>query len=345
MNDSYVIERQSKEEEVDRSFGKLLLIAFLGIGFSVLTFYAVQLFLVTAEARYLVGALVSGLLFLITLVIQSFFVKNFWLLRGMGILEGLIPLTLFIERFASAPSWLLVAGGVAAAAFFAGGMVHGATVLKASLTIRFAAVARAFLPKLLTGTLILVSALFFLNYFMWGNFSENTGRALVTGSLKIAEPIVALVWSGVKLDQTVGDALKAVAATQMRNAPPETFGTGEENVSFSRLPPAFQKKVVDSAEETLRTILVEKVGPLDPQERIVDAAFRIVAGYVAKVPATYQMFAGIAMALALFLSLKGFFSLFLWLVTFFAFLIFKLLVALGFAHIATETVMREFVVL
>lgn len=341
MIDNYTIVSQSKEEEADRSAVKALILGLAGAGLSVVTAYAAQLFFATAEMRFLVGGLVAGFFFLVVLILEGFFVKSALLLKTIAVLQGMAPLALFVGRLYPSPSIPLIAGAVLAAAFLAGGVGHGAHVLKNSMKVRFVAVARAFLPKLLTGVLLFATVLFYVNYFAWGGFSESLGRKFTGQLLKASEPAVAVVWSGVRLDQTVGELLSRVAERQLRSAPVE----GTDGISFSRLPPEFQKRAVHDTAEALRGLLSERVGPLANDEKVTDAAYRIAATYVARVSPGTQAVAGVVFALAFFLSLKGFFSLFLWLVAFAAYLFFKLLVAVGFAHVATESVTREFVIL
>lgn len=340
MKDNYTIERQSKEEEADRSGLKVLFFGLTGAALGVLTAYAVQLFFTIAETRYLVGGLVAGFFFLVGLVLEGFFVKNRALLKAIAVFQGVAPLALFTEYLYPVPSLPLIAGAVLAAALLAGGVGHGAHVLKNSMKVSFMAVTRAFLPKLLTGVLLFATVLFYLNYFAWGGFSEALGRKLVDQFLKSSEPVVGLVWSGVRLDQTVGEVLARVAEKQLRNMP----AVGDE-MSFSRLAPELQKRTVQSAAEALRVALAARLGPLAGDEKVTDAAYRIATGYATRVSPGTQTIAGVFLALALFLSLRGFFSLFLWLVGFVAYLFFKLLVAVGFARVVTESVTREFVIL
>ncbi|MFH1193174.1 MAG: hypothetical protein V1656_02560 [Candidatus Jorgensenbacteria bacterium] len=340
MNDSYTVERQSKEEETDRSGWKVLLFGLAGAALSVLTVYAVQLFFTTAETRYLVGGLVAGFLFLVTLVLESFLVKNNALLKAIAAVQAVVPLALFTEYLYPAPSIPLIAGAVLAAVFIAGGVGHGAHVLKNSMSVGFAAITRVFLSKLLTGVLIFAMVLFYINYFVWGGFSEALGRKFVDRFLGFAEPVAGLVWSGMRFDQTVGEVLALVAEKQLRNVP----AVGDE-MSFSRLTPEFQKRAVQGAAEALRVALSAQLGPIASGEKVTDVAYRIAADYAARVSPGTQTIAGVLLAITLFLSLRGFFSLFLWLVTFVAYLLFKLLVAVGFARVSTELVTREFVIL
>ncbi|PIP29875.1 hypothetical protein COU12_02485 [Candidatus Jorgensenbacteria bacterium CG10_big_fil_rev_8_21_14_0_10_54_38] len=350
MKDNYTVVRQSKEEEADRSGLKILFFGLTGAALWVLTAYAVQLFFTTAEARYLVGGLAAGFFFLVALILEGFFVKNGLLLRAIAALQGVAPLALFTEYLYPVPSIPLIAGAVLAAAFIAGGVGHGAHVLKNSMKVSFMAVTRAFLPRLLTGVLLFATVLFYLNYFAWGGFSDALGRKLVDQFLKSSEPVVGLVWSGVRLDQTVGEVLARVAEKQLRNMPAvdqkmvRQYLAGDE-MSFSRLTPELQKRTVQGAAEALRVALAARLGPIAGDEKVTDAAYRIAAGYATRVSPGTQTIAGVLLALALFLSLRGFFSLFLWLVAFVAYLFFKLLVAVGFARVVTESATREFVIL
>ncbi|MFH1162252.1 MAG: hypothetical protein V1696_03185 [Candidatus Jorgensenbacteria bacterium] len=332
---------QSTEEEIDRSVGKVLTLALVGAVLSVITAYAVQLFLTTAETRYLVGGLVAGFFFFIELILESFFVKNRALLKVIAVFQGVVPLVLFSGHLYPVPSIPLIAGVVLMAAFLAGGAGHGAHVLKNSMKVQFVTVTRAFLSKLLTGVLIFVSVLFYLNYFAWGGFNEALGRKLTDQLLKASEPVVGIIWGGVRFDQTVGEVLAQVAEKQLRSAPVE----GADSIDFSQLPPELQQQAVQGAAETLRGLLVERLGPFTSDEKVTDVVYGVAARYVANVSPEIKALAGALFALALFFSLKGFFSLFLWFVAFVAYLFFKLLVAVNFAHVSTETTMREFVIL
>ena len=72
-----------------------------------------------------------------------------------------------------------------------------------------------FLPKIVTGFLIFLSVVLYLNYFEWGKFTEAMGRRLVSGTITASEPVARVIVPGISLNGTVRNLLRSLGAEKL----------------------------------------------------------------------------------------------------------------------------------
>jgi hypothetical protein len=348
MTQTPLIISQSREAEADTSAWKIALVGVLGAILSFCSAYFANRFLETGDYGFIWSSLLWSGLFFSVCVLAVFFIKSQRALKSIAFVWGLIPVAFLFPRLITAsPSYPLIAALVIYAFMLAAGVRRGASILSNSVRIKFFEVAKSALPKAVTGFLILVSVLFYLNYFEWGKFNEQLGRTLVDQSLVLGEPALKVWLPAVSFADTVQEFFGSLAESQLRNATPDiiTRSLSEYQGTFADLPPAQKAMLVSGLANEMRGSLEKFTGPLAPDASMSDAVYQGLRGYIERLPAEMQAWGGILAALLVFAALKGLAFLFYWLIEGFTFIIFKLLLVTNFAHIATEMRAREFIIL
>ncbi|KKU98641.1 MAG: hypothetical protein UY32_C0018G0002 [Candidatus Jorgensenbacteria bacterium GW2011_GWC1_48_8] len=173
--------KESREEEIDRSFWKAVIIAVLAAFFVFFAVSSFNKFLLSVQGTDLLWCFVFALLFFVLFLLQVFFVKSRLKMVPLILLETLAPLLVFYSRFFNGPGTPLYLVFGAAVLFLAllSSSIRGQRELSNSLEIRFFSIVKSVLPRAVTGFILFLSAVFYLNYFVWGNFNQNVGRAIV----------------------------------------------------------------------------------------------------------------------------------------------------------------------
>ncbi|MBI2278995.1 MAG: hypothetical protein HYU81_02965 [Candidatus Brennerbacteria bacterium] len=350
MQNSVNVVSQSKDEERDTKPLKIAGFAAAAIGANLLAVKSLTAYLAAATPELLLVAAGAGTLFIATLTLQAFFVKSSLLLRGLVLAEILAPLAFFTERLFPSPSVPLLVAALLFFLFAATGSVRGLRHAATGISVRFFDIAHAVIPKAITGALLFMTVVTYLTYVSWGTIGETMGKKFVSQFLSSSEPLVRLYAPRFSAGQSVGTLFEDVVRAELekgRGATLENIATteGSPEVVFRDLPVPVRDALVAQATERLRRSIEPAVGPLDPQETVRDAAYRILERRISSLsPSQYAAFSVGAFVLVFF-SLKGFFSLFHWLIALIAYLVFKFLMALGFARVGVATQTREFVLL
>lgn len=338
---------ESKEAEIDRGIWKIILLAALGIVASAASVSGFNRLLSGWSALYFWPTLVVFFLFLVIVVLQVFFVKGRGKLALIAFLECLVPLAVFWDRIYPQPDVVLLIGAALVFIFLLSAMDRGRRLLFNSVRINFWGTARAFLSHAALGFIFLFTALLYLNYFSWGSFDAGFGRTLVEEVLTSSKPITGIIVPGVSLSGTAGEFFNDLAASQLRDSSQPFLNSAGEGMEaqFRYLPPKDQEKIVAQFSAQLEKVFRERFGDFNSSDKISDIAFSVIATYAAKLNASSPWLIPVIVCIVFFLFLKGILALIYWLVALFAFMIFKILIAFNFAHIASEERNREFVML
>ncbi|MFH0806777.1 MAG: hypothetical protein V1885_03580 [Candidatus Brennerbacteria bacterium] len=347
---------QSKDEERDGALWKVILLAIVGVGANLLATSALNTYLATATSELLFVIAGAALVATSVFVLQALFVKSALLLRVVVLIETFVPLALFTGKLFPDTSLVLL-GAVALFFFFANmGSVRGLRQAAANMSVHFFDTARTVIPKVLTGALLFMTALIYLTYFSWGTLNEAVGRRFVNQVLTSADPVLRLYFSTVSVDQNVEKFIREVVRSQLLGEKNNILGSlvedsnlpgqaGDEIEVFRNLPVPQRDAIIARVAENFRASLTPILGALDPQEPVRDVAYRILEERFSSLSPSQSATFTIGGLLLVFFALKGFLSLFHWLIAAVAYLIFKLLVTFGFARMGVSTQTREFVIL
>ncbi|KKU94019.1 MAG: hypothetical protein UY26_C0003G0169 [Candidatus Jorgensenbacteria bacterium GW2011_GWA1_48_13] len=342
--------KESREEEIDRSFWKAVIIAVLAAFFVFFAVSSFNKFLLSVQGTDLLWCFVFALLFFVLFLLQVFFVKSRLKMVPLILLETLAPLLVFYSRFFNGPGTPLYLVFGAAVLFLAllSSSIRGQRELSNSLEIRFFSIVKSVLPRAVTGFILFLSAVFYLNYFVWGNFNQNVGRAIVNETLVAARPVVKLVLTvDFAPEGTVGDFLNALARNQLRRLSPGGFDSGASDaaIDFQRLPALEQVRIVSESSSKLAEELKKFIGAFEVRETFRDLAFRLSRDYLENLTPSLRSSVEIIAAVLFFFTVKGVAFLLYWLIEFMAFILFKFLLITGFAYITVENRGRQFILL
>ncbi|MDO8556920.1 MAG: hypothetical protein Q7R98_00465 [Candidatus Jorgensenbacteria bacterium] len=335
------------ETEADTSAWKLIVLVFLGLGSSALAGYYLSIFFTASRLAPLLASFSFAALFAIFTVFNVFFLKDKWLLRGTLFIECFIPLLFFFSVAASGFATLLFAAFALFLIFTVNGAVRGKRILENGLAIHFFEIARPVMTKLVTGFLIFLSILAYVEYIGLGKLNAETGQFTMNQILVSADPVLKLQFAGVSFNQTISEFARAVAKSTInktRFQPINDPNLGLQG-DLTQLPQETQDRIIDALSTNLIQSLEGRFGTLNLQERAGDAIFRIVKNALGNFSGGAKSLLGATGAVLFFLALRGIALILLPIIEFIGYLLFKLLLIAGFARITIEMRNREFVVL
>ena len=338
---------QSPESEADKNLIKILFLAVLAVAASFLGFYWLDRFILTASALNF-WLCVLAVFFLLALnILNVFLIKSRLKLNLIVFAEAASALAVFSGRL-SQPffPWL----GVGAAVFFdflSAAVMRGNHTLTNSLKVNFWPTARAVAGASATGLLVLMTVVFYLHYFQWGNFNDVLGRRFVDGILASADPILNIQFPGASFTGTTRDLFARMAETELKKISLNSLAGGAESSlqNFNLLSPSAKQNLINEVARELRKRTETLTGPLSESAPVNVVIYDQISRYVSRLSPNTLTILGFVAALLLFFALKGFAALFYWLVILFAFVVFKFLVVIGFAYVNLETRSREYIML
>lgn len=341
MEQNPVIISQSKEAEADYNVIKILALAAAEVFFGLCAVYFFNSFVAQVDYHYLLWASFFSLFFFALMTLNTFLVKSLYKLQGIVFIVTLLPLLIFYNRLFPVPSYPLIGGAVLFAIVMGVGIRHGARTLQNSLKVRFFEVARVVLPKVVTGFLIFLSVLVYANYFEWGNFNPALGQKIVDETLHSGEPLARFLIPDISFDKPLKEVLDAFTERELQKS--DIVAQNDAQISFSKLTGDAKAKAIAEVSGRLRASLEKSFGELNVNEPVNSIVYGLIKKYIDTLGPLGQSIFGIGTIILVFFLLKGVVILFYWLINFVAFLIFKFLLAIKFAHISVETRSRDFI--
>ncbi len=342
------VTKQGKESEVDRGLLKIALFGLFGAAASFFTVYLFTVLLSSFTLANVLYALLAVSSFLILAVLQAFFVKSGVKLFAVCLLEALAAGAMFWQQFYPAPSIPLSFGlGVFLVVLFFGAY-EGARFLRDALSIRFAFVSRGVFARAATGLFIFLSVVTYVWYFDLGKFNPENEYKLMAAAVSSAEPALRVWFPGASLNQTADEFFRKVAESELRKLSKARIATGgtDAQIDFNILNKQQQEQAIQVAAETLRTSFGAALGaPVSGDMLMKDVFFEFMKVKVAGFSKETRGYFDILVAVMVFFFLKGTFMILGCFIRFIAFVIYKLLLALGFAYVSVETRNREFILL
>lgn len=304
------------------------------------------------------GLLSFGFLCLgsVIVILESFFVRHILHLTGIHFLQSIIPLSLFFTNLAPEkisegdPSIFVLLGG--AALYFVvslSGIISAKHILDNSLRVRFFSAAKPALAKFTTGILIFVSVIFYVSYFQWNYWNESI--SLKTGNLAVGliEPSLKIAFPGTNADQSINEFLTRIAEIELQKLSAKSLSNAnDDGFNLNSLTPNDRKIVISNTVAKIKESLESQpvVGAFSDTEKVRDVLYRVIKNYVSNLyQKTDKTVFGAISALILFFTLKTTIAVFYWLIELFAFIVYKLLMVLGFAYISFESSRKETIVI
>jgi len=315
-----------------------------GVSMSMLTTHYLTKFLDTSEIQMLVWSAIAGAGFFAAVILQLFLIRRLHTLLGIALIESIAPLVLFIPVITDPASRLLL---VSVGVFFlllAAGLHRGRAVMTNSVRIKFFLIVRPMLPKAFTGFFIFISIVVYLSYFQWSTFNENVARRLSDELVNAANPALQVWVPGISVAGTLDEFLYSVAESQLKQ---ERGSPLELESTFHQLPVPEQAKVIAAAREQLKTVVAQAIGPVQGDESVKDIVFRALKEYTEDIRTRTDLtpFIGVGVVLLVFTTLKSLSFVMRWVIELLGLILYKVLMAVGFARITRIDAKRETIVL
>lgn len=175
------------------------------------------------------------------------------------------------------------------------------------------------------------------------NFSEESGQALFDKVLESVEPALKIWFPGVAFDMASEDVLDQMTSVQIQRSKIDLL---QEGVNFDELPQSAQQKILDDAREKIKLTLENLTGKtITPNQPLNIYLFESFSEWLYSFSDTAKIFFEIGSFIFLFLIIKGLSFVIYIPVKAITFLIFKLLVLVGFADISIKQVSKEQIII
>lgn len=338
---------QSKEPDVDRGNWKILL---LGLSISVAGFFSflyLDKFLTGLGGLHLALFILVSLVFFVLVVIASFLVKSEWKLYLISFFGSLASLAVFYDRLFLKTGAILAVGAALMLVFLNAGFRGASQSIGNSLRLKFFLTAKAITPKVVTGFIVFAAIIFFGNYFLWDKFNDSLGRRVFENALASSGLAFKIWLPESNFNQTVEQFLEGVAEAQLEKTDIRLplGGNSETRIDFSRLAPEVRSALVKQSAGEALLYIESKIGPVDEKKSVREVGYGLISEFVSGFTPRAKMMWGLVLAILIFYAARSVAGLLYWIINGFSFIIFKLLIVLGFAYMSVETKTREFVLL
>ncbi|HEY4499896.1 MAG TPA: hypothetical protein VJH70_02080 [Candidatus Paceibacterota bacterium] len=257
----------------------------------------------------LVGAMVAGSLFLIVVVLQAFFVKSGALSAAIVLGESLAGILPFLTR----PILYVVSAALGLFIFVWLGNSQGRRQRSNQIKIHFFQVERVVSAKTLTALAIFIS-IFYV--------------------------------SGINLDDPA--LLRGYIRSFMNPMTPIVQKIIDPSFSFEMTMKEFAGLISDEGippEQTLNALRAAYKIDFTNNEIVADVIYDYAADRIIKIPENVRAYTPLAAVVIVFLVIKSFAIFIQWALAPIIYLVYELLMALGFARVSLESRSREIIVL
>ncbi len=338
---------RESESESDASVWKLAVLVVLGVIFSLLSAYYLSVFLSSDNFGSILASFSFAAVLTIVNILQVLFIKNLWALRGAVILECVAPIIFFMSAIFPVLFLPLLVAVALYVIFALTGAGRGFRNLSNSLSVQFFGVAKPVAAKFVTGFLIFVSVAMYYQFIELGRLGPETGQFLMNQLLASTEPALKIQYSGISFNQTVKQFADSMARSVINKTRFEPINDPNIGLSgdLTQLSTTEQNRIADALSVNILQSFEKRVGTLNPNENVRDSVFNLVKKWLGKFSAESKQMLAVSGAVLIFFSLRGISIIAMPIIEFLAFVLFKLLLILGFARIAMEKRDREFVIL
>jgi len=349
MSQEPTIISQSREAEADTNTWKLSVLGILGIVSAFGASYYLNEFFITVSAHFLLLGFICVSLFVIFLVLNSFFIKSRWLLVMMTVFQGALFLLFFFHLAGSSPSTIFLLAIFLFLFFVMQGVIGTQKALRNSIHAHFFQIARVASSKIITAFLIFLSIIFYVHYFEQGNLTDTTGKKFSDYLLNSLTPAVQIQIPEISFDESVNsfitDLTKHTLQKSSINIADPTGGNKIFELNFSDLPEKQKEELIKETAKNIRSSIEKNIGQLNGEQNVRDALFSIEKNFVGTFSENTKLVISIGFTILLFFTLKGISFIWLGIIDFLSFLIFKLLIVLKFGRVSNEMRVREFITL
>lgn len=329
--------------EFDSAFSKIIVFGVIGTIFSFLFGLFSKFFILNPSWGLLIFTLLFAIGFLSFFLLNTLFIKAFWI-NGLIILGNATALLLaFYDNF----SFTVLLGALIAFLFLIRSNSAGRLELENMMKIRFSQIGQKILPKAITGLAIFVSVAYIGIFAPLDNFIFSKGAYEIKEFFisrqsfeKTVLPLDKLGFMknflpGFDLSLPVGEVIKNMAVAQI-----------EGNSKLKLLPDAMKKPLIKEASQESEKQLVNLIGsPVNMKSKISDVLYDWLVVKFSGLSDTSKALVSIGVALTIFLTIITFSWPIRLAVSFFAYIFCEICLALGFSVKLTEQRSKEIIIL
>lgn len=321
------------ETEIDRSIIKITILATLGIALAFFFGYYLKVFFVAGDWNQFWIASLLALGFLIIFLLDVFFIKSLQWIAIVIFLESGALLAGFYDQFSKS----LLAGALLAALILFLAHFSGHSEMKNLLKIKFWRVSKIVVPKALAAIALFVSIAYYAN--LQGNVLGREdffiSRSSFEKIIAPSNPLIKKIVPEFDLSLSTGELINKLAQAQV-----------EGNPQAKILPEGAKKQLVAATTSDLEKKINDFLGTtLDTKAKVSDAIYGAMIKKVSGLSDESRGIFQIGLAALIFLTIIGFVLPIRWLVSSIAFLVYEILIALGFAFVSLEGRSKEIVLL
>lgn len=331
-----------EDVNIDVSIGKIVGLATVGVILAFLFGYCLKLFILNQQTNLFLYSLLTAFLLLAVFLLDIFFVKQTY--RSW--------LIIFLEMAAIVAAFFDVKAAYVGNNFFVFTVVFiasfllliwadysGRQTIQDLLKIKFWHVGKASLPKAVFGIALLSSAIYY-NISYSGDLAKREFPISFSAFERLVAPTSGVVRRFIpefNPSSSFGDAISRLAKRQLESAPQfDLLPEEQKKILLSRTVAEFNKTAADFIGNNL---------VLNSDETLGRVLYDVAVNRFANLPENIKSAAPVGIAVAIFLIIIGFALPIRWIVTILAYIVYQILLALGFATVAMEGKSKEVVIL
>jgi len=277
-----------------------------------------------------VSLLLAAVVFLIIFLLQTLFIKSARLLNDILILESLALVAPFILGF----SLYVLLAYASALFFFWAGTKRGQREIDNQVKIKFFRIERHTLPHVLTG-LSLFMSLVYVNAI--GLDKLGVTKKQIQAMLQPAEPLIQrLVAKDFNMNLSVYQFTDLIITQQLA----EQLG-----IQPNLIPATLKNEAISQSLNNLRQSAAGYGIAFKNSDTLSDVVYNYSIKQVERIPSAFRFAIPAGVVLIAFLTVKGVAVLLHWLAALPAYLIYEILLAVGFARLSLESRSREIIIL
>ncbi|HDH31235.1 MAG TPA: hypothetical protein ENH26_00470 [Candidatus Wolfebacteria bacterium] len=328
------------EAEVDRSKIKIGILAGLGVISFFLFGFFLKLFILENASNSFIFLSAAAVVFLIIFLLQILFIKTLWRVNFIIFLEVIGLTAGFYDKI----SFTLLITSLIVFLVLMWASYNGRREFHNMLKMRFFRISKIVFPKAIMGLALFASVIY---YSLSGLGAYAEDPELVEGFFipqstfeKIISPAANIInklniLPEFDFSASIGDLVKNMAQEQINESP-----------QLQMLPEAVKEQMIVKAIKKIEIQISDFLGmPIKSEAKISATLYNVMVDKFSGLPKNIKSAILIGIAVIIFLTIEGIAWPIRWVIAVFAWLIYELLLAAGFANIVLEGKSRELIIL
>lgn len=340
MNNSPgLLSKTVSRSDIDESIVKIIILGVIGLASSFAFGYFLNLFIKSNNWGYFWIFSIAGTIFLLVFILDTLFIKTFWILGVVVLVESLGV----IAGFYNVLSLPVALGFVAMFLMFILGSSLGQDELKNMIKINFFTVSKRALPKAILGLALFGSIAYYNNLKLGSNSVNVSAESFIISKQSFekivlyANPIVTKIIPDYDMSIPIGDMARNLAEKQIKS---------QLGKQFDSLSEVEKKKTIDVAGKEVEKQFSNLLGTeIKPGDSLSENLYIFIVGKFTALSEAGRNNVSFAIALVAFFIVMGFSIPIRMFVTVLSVVLYELLISVGFAAVVLEEREKEIIIL